>query len=94
MKHMPECERDGEKTRQVLRLLIVGTQRSGEHDMHVYTLQYGIEDGLYCVSWLGTHYSWEMLNRLGVHVHHEGVGPDGAVGWLYAVKLVHQLYIM
>jgi hypothetical protein len=39
----------------------------------------------------GTHYTWEMLNRLGVHVHHEGVGPDGAVAWPYAVKYVHIL---
>lgn len=34
----------------------------------------------------GTHYTWEMLNRLNVSVHHEGIGPDGAVSWLYAVK--------
>jgi hypothetical protein len=32
----------------------------------------------------GTHYTWEMFNRLGVHVHHEGLGPDGAVSWLFA----------
>jgi hypothetical protein len=29
---------------------------------------------------------WETLHQLGIHVHHEGVGPDGAVSWLYAVK--------
>lgn len=34
----------------------------------------------------GTHYTWEMMNRLGVHVHHEGLGPDGAVSWLYAYQ--------
>lgn len=34
----------------------------------------------------GTHYIWEMLNRLGLDLHHEGVGPNGAVSWLYAVK--------
>lgn len=34
----------------------------------------------------GTHYMWEMLQRLGVDVHHEGVGRHGAVSWLYAVK--------
>jgi len=34
----------------------------------------------------GTHYTWEMFNRLGVHVHHEGLGPDGAVSWLFAYK--------
>ena len=36
----------------------------------------------------GTHYTWEMLNRLGVNVHHEGVGAAGAVSWLYAVSVV------
>jgi len=36
----------------------------------------------------GTHYTWEMLNRLGVDVHHEGVGSAGAVSWLYAVSVV------
>ena len=36
----------------------------------------------------GTHYTWEMLNRLGVDVHHEGVGAAGAVSWLYAVSVV------
>ena len=35
----------------------------------------------------GTHYTWEMLNRLGVDVHHEGVGAAGAVSWLYAVSV-------
>ena len=34
----------------------------------------------------GSHYAWEMLNRLGIHVHHEGIGPDGAVSWLYAIN--------
>jgi hypothetical protein len=34
----------------------------------------------------GTHYMWEGLRDLGIDVHHEGVGPDGAVSWLYAVK--------
>eukprot|EP01032_Pedospumella_encystans_P017080 gene17080-19471_t len=34
----------------------------------------------------GTHYMWEMLQRLQIDVHHEGVGPDGAVSWLYAVN--------
>ena len=34
----------------------------------------------------GTHYAWEMYNRLGVHVHHEGLGPDGAVSWFFAYK--------
>jgi len=24
----------------------------------------------------GTHYTWEMLNRLGIHVHHEGYRVD------------------
>jgi len=32
----------------------------------------------------GTHFAWEMLNRLGVHVHHEGLGPDGAVAWPFS----------
>ena len=36
----------------------------------------------------GTHFMWEMLNRLGVDVHHEGVGRDGAVSWLFAYKYV------
>lgn len=36
----------------------------------------------------GTHYMWEMLNRLGIDLHHEGVGSDGAVSWFYAVKYV------
>ena len=34
----------------------------------------------------GTHFVWEMFNRLGVHVHHEGLGPDGAVSWFFAYK--------
>jgi len=34
----------------------------------------------------GTHYTWEMFNRLGVHVHHEGLGPHGAVSWFFAYK--------
>lgn len=34
----------------------------------------------------GTHYIWEMLNRLGLEVHHEGVGMDGAVSWFYSVN--------
>ena len=34
----------------------------------------------------GTHYMWEMLNRLNIDLHHEGVGGDGAVSWFYAVK--------
>mmetsp|Transcript_9015 Transcript_9015/g.11815 ORF Transcript_9015/g.11815 Transcript_9015/m.11815 type:complete len:468 (+) Transcript_9015:24-1427(+) len=34
----------------------------------------------------GTHFTWEMFNRLGVHVHHEGLGPDGSVSWLFAYK--------
>lgn len=25
--------------------------------------------------------------RLGVHVHHEGLGPDGAVSWFFAYKV-------
>ena len=36
----------------------------------------------------GTHYTWEMLNRLGVSVHHEGVGPAGAVSWFFAANAV------
>jgi len=43
---------------------------------------------------IGTHYMWEMLQRLQIDVHHEGVGPDGAVSWLYAVKYVLFLYIV
>lgn len=31
----------------------------------------------------GTHFTWELLNRLGVHVHHEGLGPAGSVSWLF-----------
>ena len=27
-----------------------------------------------------------MLNRLSIDVHHEGLGSDGAVGWIYAVN--------
>jgi hypothetical protein len=38
----------------------------------------------------GTHYMWEGLQALGIDVHHEGVGPDGAVSWLYAVKCDYQ----
>lgn len=34
----------------------------------------------------GTHYMWEKLNRLGIDLHHEGVGKHGAVSWLYAIK--------
>lgn len=32
----------------------------------------------------GTHFTWEFFNRLGVHVHHEGLGPAGSVSWLYS----------
>ncbi|KAJ1457698.1 hypothetical protein M885DRAFT_615122 [Pelagophyceae sp. CCMP2097] len=32
----------------------------------------------------GTHFTWEMFNRLGVHVHHEGLGPGGSISWLYS----------
>jgi len=32
----------------------------------------------------GTHFTWEMLNRLGIHSHHEGLGPAGSISWLYA----------
>ena len=32
----------------------------------------------------GTHFTWELLNRLGIHVHHEGLGPAGSVSWLYS----------
>ena len=28
----------------------------------------------------------QMFNRLGVHVHHEGLGPHGAVSWFFAYK--------
>ena len=28
------------------------------------------------------------MKGLGVDVHHEGVGPAGAVSWLYAVSAV------
>ena len=28
------------------------------------------------------------MKGLGVEVHHEGVGPAGAVSWLYAVSAV------
>lgn len=37
----------------------------------------------------GSHFIWEMLNRIGVEVHHEGVGPAGAVSWIYAVNAVN-----
>ena len=37
----------------------------------------------------GTHFTWEFLNRLGVHVHHEGLGPAGAVSWLYTWRAGH-----
>jgi len=32
----------------------------------------------------GTHFSVAALQRLGVRVNHEGVGPDGSVSWFYA----------
>ena len=34
----------------------------------------------------GTHFTWEMLARLGIHVHHEGLGPAGSVSWLFTWK--------
>ena len=37
----------------------------------------------------GTHYMWAMLQRLGLDVHHEGVGKDGAVSWLYGHRTRH-----
>ena len=35
----------------------------------------------------GTHFTWEMLNRLGCHVHHEGLGPAGAVSWFFSWRM-------
>mmetsp|Transcript_11920 Transcript_11920/g.17860 ORF Transcript_11920/g.17860 Transcript_11920/m.17860 type:complete len:444 (-) Transcript_11920:82-1413(-) len=32
----------------------------------------------------GSHFTWEMFNRLGVHIHHEGLGPAGSASWLYS----------
>jgi len=32
----------------------------------------------------GTHYTWEMLNRLGIKLAHEGLAEDGGVSWMYA----------
>ena len=34
----------------------------------------------------GTHFTWEMLARLGIPVHHEGLGPAGSVSWLFTWK--------
>eukprot|EP01031_Cornospumella_fuschlensis_P025108 gene25108-30325_t len=34
----------------------------------------------------GTHYIWEMLNQLFINMHHEGIGHQGAVSWLYAIN--------
>jgi hypothetical protein len=34
----------------------------------------------------GTHYIWEMLNQLFIDLHHEGIGDQGRVSWLYAVN--------
>lgn len=45
-----------------------------------------IPSNFICILLLGTHFVWEMLNRLNIDVHHEGVGGQGAVSWLYAVK--------
>lgn len=74
-------------------------QNRSECDVHYISLKYSSscgDDGLkpaeikqvliVAVQRSGTHFAWEMLNRLGVHVHHEGVGPDGAVGWIYSVN--------
>ena len=44
-------------------------------------------------TYIGTHYTWEMLNRLKVDVHHEGLGQDGGIGWIFAVKYVLKYYI-
>lgn len=34
----------------------------------------------------GTHYTWEMMNRMQLDIHHEGLGSDGGIGWMFAVK--------
>ena len=74
-------------------------QNRSECDVHYISLKYSSSCGdegmkpaeikqvlIVAVQRSGTHFAWEMLNRLGVHVHHEGVGPDGAVGWIYSVN--------
>jgi hypothetical protein len=32
---------------------------------------------------------WDLFNRMGIDIHHEGVGPEGAISWLFAVRSVH-----
>ena len=99
MKWMPECDKNIESfvNKLVFPLLIVGMQRSGERrngnmhpvdvDVIVVVIVVIIVVVIVVVGYYsGTHYSWEMLNRLGIRVHHEGVGPDGAVGWPFAIK--------
>lgn len=74
-------------------------QNRSECDVHYISLKYSRRCGdaelvasdvkpvlVVSVQRSGSHFTWEMLNRLGVKVHHEGVGPDGAVGWIYAVN--------
>jgi len=74
-------------------------QNRTECDVHYISLKYSRRCGdadlspadvkpvlVVAVQRSGTHFVWEMLNRLSVHVHHEGVGPEGAVGWIYAVN--------
>ena len=33
-----------------------------------------------------------MMNRLEVDIHHEGLGQDGGIGWIFAVKYVLAYY--
>lgn len=81
LKYTPECGLDDQlDLKYVKPLLIVAVQRSGSTEIS------SIHYNTYLLNITGTHYMWEMLQRVQIDVHHEGVGPDGAVSWLYAVK--------
>ena len=41
----------------------------------------------------GTHHATRALSQKRFRVIHEGAGPDGSVGWPYAVYTRHRRYI-
>jgi len=87
LKYNPECGEDGVMESQYIKtLLVVAVQRSGQFT-NIVTVCDLLNSQVCAITYsTGTHFMWEMLQRLQVDVHHEGVGPDGAVSWLYAVK--------
>lgn len=70
------CERARESWRLEPRCSTLPSRASTEAGLRRQVLITGVQRS-------GTHFTWEFLNRLGVHVHHEGLGPAGSVSWLF-----------